>query len=291
MRGIGMASAAAYYAVAHGLQNSKPVRGVFTNWEKEVQPIVFGVSGAVFKKFPTRAEAEAFLVKPTYGPGITYAPSLPAALSSQSNRTTDKSASSGGPYALSSKLDRRHHPYASSSHPVYHPSKKKSTSAFFPGICVIPENHIIVFVDGGAKPNPGFAACAAVIKDAKGIVIHTFNQYLGESVTINVAEYTGLLTALSWCKENGHEHIHVRMDSKLVVSQMNGSCETKDANMQALSVQCKSIISANAYPVDIKWIPRSQNSDADKLCNNVIDEHFCRFATQTQSDSAAKTEV
>lgn len=284
-------ASAAYYAVAHGIQNSKPVRGVFTNWEKEVQPIVFSVSGAIFKKFPTRAEAEAFLVKPTYGPGITYAPSLPASSSSRCAVAANKAATGEGTCSSSSKQDRRHHPYVLSSHPVKHPSKKKSTSASFPGICVIPENHIIVFVDGGAKPNPGFGACAGVIKNAKGTVIHTFKKYLGESVSNNVAEYTGLLSALSWCKENGHDHIHVRMDSKLVVSQMNDSCEVKHPDMQALLEQCKSLMSTNAHPVDIKWIPRMQNSEADKLCNDVIDEHFRMVATPAQNDPAAKNEV
>jgi len=267
--------ATTYYAVAHGMQNSKPVQGVFTNWSTEVQPIVFGVSGAIFKKFLTRTEAEAFLRKPTYGPGITYAPSLPASLSSSrrgsacANKfiTNDNAASS-------SKQERRHHPYVAGSHSVKQATKKKSSSASFPGICVIPDNHIIVYVDGGAKPNPGFAACAGVIKNAKGTVLHTFKKYLGESISNNVAEYSGLLTALAWCKENGHEHIHVRMDSKLVVSQMNDVNDVTHPNMQALFTQCKSILSSNAHAVDIKWIPRAQNSEADQLCNEMIDEHF-----------------
>jgi len=51
-----------YYAIASG---RKP--GIYTNWPA-AQAQVAGYPGAKFKGFPTRAEAEAWMKKPTYSP-------------------------------------------------------------------------------------------------------------------------------------------------------------------------------------------------------------------------------
>lgn len=52
-----------FYAIAAG---HRP--GIYTNWP-EAQAQVNGFSGAVYKGFPTRAEAEAWLAAPSYKPG------------------------------------------------------------------------------------------------------------------------------------------------------------------------------------------------------------------------------
>lgn len=65
-----------FYAIAAG---HRP--GIYTNWP-EAQAQVNGFPGAVYKGFPTRAEAEAFLRSPSYQPGAgrpSARPRTPAA--------------------------------------------------------------------------------------------------------------------------------------------------------------------------------------------------------------------
>ncbi len=57
-----MGSKKKFYAVAAG---HKP--GIYTNWP-EAQAQVMGFQGAVYKGFPTRAAAEAWIKNPTYRP-------------------------------------------------------------------------------------------------------------------------------------------------------------------------------------------------------------------------------
>jgi ribonuclease HI len=57
-----MGSKKKFYAVAAG---RKP--GIYTNWP-EAQAQVMGFKGAVYKGFPTREEAEAWIKNPTYSP-------------------------------------------------------------------------------------------------------------------------------------------------------------------------------------------------------------------------------
>jgi ribonuclease HI len=54
---------------------------------------------------------------------------------------------------------------------------------------------IIANIDGGARGNPGPAACGVVVRNAQGEVIKEWGEYLGVQ-TNNVAEYSGLIAAL-----------------------------------------------------------------------------------------------
>lgn len=57
-----MGSKKKFYAVASGYRP-----GIYDNWP-EAQAQVKGFAGAVYKGFPTRAEAEAWISKPSYSP-------------------------------------------------------------------------------------------------------------------------------------------------------------------------------------------------------------------------------
>ena len=231
-----------YYAIAEGR-----VRGIFHDYKTEVLPKVLGYSGAVFKKFSTRMEAEAFLLAPTYGRG-----GKPHA-----KHASDASAAS------------RHqtHPYKSNSTSSSSsaPKKaKKKKAAVFPGICIVPAGHVLMLCDGGAKPNPGpWSLCSRNARFER--CNHTHDcDLLGPLCTNNEAEYQGVLLGLKWCSENGHKNVHVRMDSKLVVTQMNG--ETTATALKDWWEKCK-ILAAAFDSFEIRWIPRAQNGGADALCN------------------------
>jgi probable phosphoglycerate mutase len=60
------------------------------------------------------------------------------------------------------------------------------------------------------------------------------------------------------------------MDSKLVVEQMSGRWKIKHPDMIPLAAQAKQLVGRFAS-VDFHWIPRAQNSHADRLANEAMD--------------------
>ncbi|ABS04798.1 putative phosphoglycerate mutase [Kineococcus radiotolerans] len=127
-----------------------------------------------------------------------------------------------------------------------------------------------VEADGGSRGNPGPAGYGAVVKDAAtGEVLAEVAESIGRA-TNNVAEYRGLVAGLRAAQAVDPEaSVEVRMDSKLVVEQMSGRWQVKHADMRALAQEARSLVRPGL--VDFGWIPRAQNSHADRLANEAMD--------------------
>jgi probable phosphoglycerate mutase len=122
--------------------------------------------------------------------------------------------------------------------------------------------------DGGSRGNPGPAGYGAVISENGKILAELFDV-IG-TATNNVAEYSGLLAGLTHIHQLDPEAtIEVAMDSKLVVEQMSGRWQIKHADMRDLAKQCRD--AHNPSLVTYKWIPRDENSHADRLANKALD--------------------
>jgi ribonuclease HI len=96
-------------------------------------------------------------------------------------------------------------------------------------------------------------------------------RFLGTR-TNNEAEYGGLILALEDALESGFGKIHVKSDSKLIVSQVNGDWNVKNPNLQALLDKVIGLI-ARLEHFSIEHIPREENSEADRQCNLCLDEY------------------
>ncbi|WP_091626365.1 bifunctional RNase H/acid phosphatase [Amycolatopsis saalfeldensis] len=129
---------------------------------------------------------------------------------------------------------------------------------------------MVVEADGGSRGNPGPAGYGAVVKDAvTGEVLVERHEFLGV-VTNNVAEYSGLIAGLAAAAGTGASIVDVRMDSKLVVEQMSGRWKIKHAALQPLAARAREL--ADAFDrVSYMWIPRAENSHADRLANVAMD--------------------
>jgi probable phosphoglycerate mutase len=131
-------------------------------------------------------------------------------------------------------------------------------------------SHVIVEADGGSRGNPGPAGYGAVVKDAStDEVLAERKESLGV-VTNNVAEYNGLIAGLTAAAELGASTVDVRMDSKLVVEQMSGRWKIKHPDMQPLAERAKEL-AVGFSRVKYDWIPRAENSHADRLANEAMD--------------------
>ncbi|WP_328809597.1 bifunctional RNase H/acid phosphatase [Rhodococcus sp. NBC_00294] len=129
---------------------------------------------------------------------------------------------------------------------------------------------VLVEADGGSRGNPGPAGYGAVVWDAaRATVLAERREHLGV-VTNNVAEYRGLIAGLEAARELGASRVSVRMDSKLVVEQMSGRWKVKHPDMIPLRARAAAV--ADTFDdVQYAWIPRAENSHADRLANQAMD--------------------
>src|SRR5260221_6662198 len=133
-----------------------------------------------------------------------------------------------------------------------------------------------IYTDGGSRGNPGEAAYGVhILNDDKTIT--GFGKRLGIA-TNNVAEYSGLIAALSWIEANRQligqtSGIESYLDSQLICRQMQGLYKVKDENLKGYYFQAKEKERALGIPVTYIHIPREQNSVADKYVNEALDNN------------------
>jgi ribonuclease HI len=133
-----------------------------------------------------------------------------------------------------------------------------------------------LFTDGASRGNPGEAAVGLVLKDEQGRTLAARHRYLGHA-TNNVAEYVGLCRGLRMAAEFGPSELDVYLDSKLVVEQVNGRWRVKDANLHELYLEAQRLMADFAH-VNVSYIPRERNMEADALANTALDEHAAQTA-------------
>ena len=130
---------------------------------------------------------------------------------------------------------------------------------------------VSLYTDGGARGNPGPAACAFVIKDEKGQVVQSGGEFIGEA-TNNVAEYKGLILGLTKAHGSVIKVLTCFLDSELVVKQLTGEYRVKDTHLKDLFAHAKLLVEKFEF-VEFKAIPRSKNKEADKILNGVLDKN------------------
>jgi ribonuclease HI len=128
---------------------------------------------------------------------------------------------------------------------------------------------LIIYTDGGSRGNPGPSALGVVIGDKE------YGQYLG-TMTNNQAEYEALVFALKKARELLGKtkakltELEVRMDSELIVKQMNAEYKIKDANLQKLFMEIWNS-RLDFKTVEFKHVRRESNKDADRMVNKALD--------------------
>ena len=129
--------------------------------------------------------------------------------------------------------------------------------------------HFSLTADGGSRGNPGPAGYGSVITE-NGSIIAELYDFIGIA-TNNVAEYSGLIAGLTAINAiDPDATIDVKMDSKLVVEQMSGRWQIKHADMRSLAQDARA--AHTPALVTYTWIPRDQNSHADRLANKALDQ-------------------
>jgi len=126
----------------------------------------------------------------------------------------------------------------------------------------------ILFIDGASYGNPGDAGIGVLVYDINHRCVEKVSQYIGKA-TNNVAEYTALTTALIEALILGFREIEIKSDSELLVRQLRGRYKVKSNNIKILYLLAKHLI-RGYKKVEIDYIRREQNKEADRLANEAI---------------------
>lgn len=132
--------------------------------------------------------------------------------------------------------------------------------------------NVIIYTDGGARGNPGPAGAGAVAYDGERKIFE-LKEFLGRC-TNNFAEYEALVLALAEAKKRGlaGRALEVRMDSELIVKQMNNEYQVKEATLWPQYMKVHNLLVAHFPNTRFTHVRREQNKEADALVNEAIDE-------------------
>ncbi|MBI4971956.1 MAG: ribonuclease HI family protein [Candidatus Omnitrophica bacterium] len=131
---------------------------------------------------------------------------------------------------------------------------------------------VTTYSDGGARGNPGPAACGMLVIGERGEVVAEFKDYLGLT-TNNVAEYCGILGCLKLAHKAGAQEVDAYLDSELVVRQLTGVYRIREEHLRKLYDQVKKE-EKNFLKVTYNHVPRTHPriKHVDKLVNQALDE-------------------
>lgn len=131
--------------------------------------------------------------------------------------------------------------------------------------------HAVLYSDGGSRGNPGPSAAGFVIMNSEREVIEEGGVYLGIT-TNNQAEYHGVRIGLERALELGFRTIDFRIDSMLVVNQMNGLYQIKNRDLWPINERIKQLV-REFDKVTFKHVKREFNQLADGMVNKTLDSH------------------
>jgi len=134
---------------------------------------------------------------------------------------------------------------------------------------------VTIFSDGGSRGNPGPAAIGFLILSETGQILMVKSRYLG-SRTNNQAEYEAIIEALETALALHAKEVTCHLDSQLVVKQITGEYQVKNAALRKLWKKVQEVKSSFKKASFIN-VPRtnSQIQKADALVNKALDEQFC----------------
>jgi ribonuclease HI len=138
-----------------------------------------------------------------------------------------------------------------------------------PGLNGSPPECIVVYVDGASRGNPGPSSIAAVAYRETGEPLASTARKIGRA-TNNVAEYRAVIEGARLARKLGAKNVVFRLDSELVVMQLNGRYRIKKSELKLLASE---VLDESGFFESCRYehIPREENAEADRLANNVLD--------------------
>lgn len=133
------------------------------------------------------------------------------------------------------------------------------------------QSDVIIYSDGGSRGNPGPSASGFVIMSPSQDVLHQGGVYLGIT-TNNQAEYHGVRLGLEKALSIGVKVVECRVDSLLVVNQLNGVYTIKNRDLWPVHERIKELIT-QFDKVSFRHVRREFNQLADGMVNKILNAH------------------
>lgn len=127
----------------------------------------------------------------------------------------------------------------------------------------------IAYSDGASRGNPGPAAYGIRILAPDETDLFEEGQCIGKA-TNNVAEYRGVIAVLERAQQLGIAELELRLDSELIVKQIEGAYRVKQPALQELKAQVDRLLRGFRY-VKVLHVRRERNQEADALANAALD--------------------
>ena len=130
---------------------------------------------------------------------------------------------------------------------------------------------VLIYTDGASRGNPGPCALGLTVLDGNHSVIYEEGSYLEDHNTNNFAEYRAVIRALELTVQHRVQKLSLFSDSEFLICQLNKKYKVKSTNIKPLFEQCQKLLK-KIPAVRLKHIPREQNTSADALANQALDE-------------------
>ncbi len=116
-----------------------------------------------------------------------------------------------------------------------------------------------IYTDGASRGNPGKSASGYSLSDSKGKPIYKNTEYNGIT-TNNVAEYNAVINALRKVidRMGPDNDVELFSDSKLIVSQINGTYRIKDSKLKELNSEVM-VLLGKFKSYSVKNVPRENS--------------------------------
>lgn len=125
----------------------------------------------------------------------------------------------------------------------------------------------VIHCDGSAIPNPGRMGLGAVLVAPDG-TRHLLSQAMHTTGCNNEAELAALVLALNEARARGASVLQVYSDSSLLVEQM-GAPAAAHPRLATLYADARALL-AGFDAVQVLWIPRHRNGEADALARAAL---------------------
>ena len=113
-----------------------------------------------------------------------------------------------------------------------------------------------IYFDGGCSPNPGkMSSCIVICRPGEKAEALTMKD-LGQG-TNNVAEWSALIWAALWAKDNGVEKCVIYGDSQLVINQASGLWKINNELLANLFKEFKQV--SNGLDLELRHVLRDSN--------------------------------
>ena len=245
-----------FYAVLHGRQP-----GVYDSWSA-AEAQVRGFRKAKHRSFPTHAEAEDWLTH-------LQAQDTTASQQQQQQHTSQPPAP---PRSPSPPPASSHSAVASSRPSASFSITGGSADSYCSRGAKPAESKIFsLYCDGASRNNPGPSGYGGALFSPQLQALLEYKHYLGPRSTNNESEYAALLRGLALAQLLRIDCLRVKCDSMFVVQQSAGAWKVSAEHLRPYQQQVQGLLASFTW-WELQHIPREQNSNADRLSNEAIDE-------------------